>query len=62
MEPQMDADERRSARAAMDRLTGKVIGCAITVSNTLGWGFLEKAQAGNPPDRQQLLNISVHRR
>jgi len=37
MEPQMNADERR-----FNAITEKVIGCAYTVANTLGVGFLEK--------------------
>lgn len=37
MEPQMNADERR-----LNEITEKVIGCAYTVANTLGAGFLEK--------------------
>jgi GxxExxY protein len=35
----MDADERRSE---LNKITEKIIGCAYTVSNTLGCGFLEK--------------------
>jgi GxxExxY protein len=35
----MNADERRLASA---ELTQKIIGCAYTVSNVLGCGFLEK--------------------
>jgi len=35
----MNADKRRSD---LDRLTEKIIGCAYTVGNTLGCGFLEK--------------------
>lgn len=43
MEPQMDADIRRSkAVMPINDLTEKVIGCAFTVSNALGAGFLEK--------------------
>jgi GxxExxY protein len=38
----MNADERRSEADRMSVLTEKVIGCAFTVSNTLGCGFLEK--------------------
>ncbi len=34
----MDADKRRS----LDAITEKVIGCAYTVGNVLGAGFLEK--------------------
>jgi GxxExxY protein len=37
MEPQMNADERR-----LNGITGRVIGCAYVVANTLGHGFLEK--------------------
>ena len=37
MEPQMDADERR-----LNEITERIIGCAFTVSNELGAGFLEK--------------------
>ena len=39
MEPQMNADERRSE---INRITEAVIGCVMQVSNTLGSGFLEK--------------------
>jgi len=43
LEPQMNADERRLKTAlSIDQLTERVIGCAFTVSNTLGAGFLEK--------------------
>jgi len=38
----MNANERRSERDSITPLTEKVIGCAFTVSNTLGCGFLEK--------------------
>lgn len=39
----MDADKRRSENLMpMNQLTEMVIGCAFTVSNTLGAGFLEK--------------------
>ncbi|HUT33508.1 MAG TPA: GxxExxY protein [Planctomycetota bacterium] len=44
----MNADERGldsqgpSGRGALDKLTESIIGCAYTVSNTLGCGFLEK--------------------
>ena len=38
-EPQMNADEHR--RKTNDT-THRIIGCAYTVSNTLGCGFLEK--------------------
>lgn len=38
----MNADERRWDQNEMGRLTEKTIGCAFTVSNTLGCGFLEK--------------------
>jgi|HubBroStandDraft_1064217.scaffolds.fasta_scaffold09285_6 GxxExxY protein len=37
MEPPMHADARR-----LDEITERVIGCAYTVGNTLGSGFLEK--------------------
>jgi GxxExxY protein len=37
MEPQMNADERR-----LNEITEQVIGCAYTVANSLGAGFLEK--------------------
>ena len=37
MEPPMHADARR-----LDEITERVIGCAYTVANTLGSGFLEK--------------------
>jgi len=42
MEPQMNADERRSNQNEMNQLTERVIRCAFAVSNTLGCGFLEK--------------------
>ena len=38
----MNADERGSKEEGMRLLTEKVIGCAFTVSNTLGCAFLEK--------------------
>ncbi len=38
MEPQINADGRR-----LNEISDKVIGCAFTVSNNLGCGFLEKA-------------------
>lgn len=38
----MNADEHGSERDKMNLLTEKVIGCAFTVSNKLGCGFLEK--------------------
>jgi GxxExxY protein len=37
MEPPIHADARR-----LDEITERVIGCAYTVANTLGPGFLEK--------------------
>jgi GxxExxY protein len=37
-EPPMDADKRRW----LDALTERIIGCAYTVANGLGAGFLEK--------------------
>jgi len=37
MKPQMNADER-----GLGELTERIIGCAFTVSNSLGCGFLEK--------------------
>ncbi len=39
IEPLMDADARR---LELDAITEKVIGCAYTVGNELGHGFLEK--------------------
>ncbi len=39
MGPPMDADERRSG---LDEISRTVIGCAYTVGNNLGHGFLEK--------------------
>ena len=39
MEPQINADERRSRLAG---ITQKTIGCAFEVANKLGCGFLEK--------------------
>lgn len=38
----MNADERGLERDKMSLLTERVIGCAFTVSNELGCGFLEK--------------------
>ncbi len=38
-EPPINADERR---LELDKITKTVIGCAYTVGNTLGCGFLEK--------------------
>ncbi len=42
----MNTDERRCERIndleTINELTRRVIGCAMTVSNTLGCGFLEK--------------------
>jgi GxxExxY protein len=35
----MDADERR---LKLDEITERIIGCAYTISNALGTGFLEK--------------------
>jgi GxxExxY protein len=37
LKPQINADER-----GLEEITAKIIGCAYTVSNTLGCGFLEK--------------------
>ena len=37
MKPQVNADER-----GLGELTERIIGCAFTVSNSLGCGFLEK--------------------
>ena len=37
MKPQINADER-----GLEEITAKIIGCAYSVSNTLGCGFLEK--------------------
>jgi len=37
LEPPISADEHR-----LDEITRKIIGCAYTVANTLGCGFLEK--------------------
>src|SRR2546423_8920285 len=39
MEPQMNTDEHR---LEVDKITERVIGCAYTVGNKLGCGFLEK--------------------
>jgi len=38
----MNADERRLESGRREELTEKVIRCALSVSNTLGCGFLEK--------------------
>jgi GxxExxY protein len=37
MKPPMNADQRR-----LDEITQRIIGCAFTVRNVLGHGFLEK--------------------
>jgi len=37
LKPQINADER-----GLEEITAKIIGCAYSVSNTLGCGFLEK--------------------
>ena len=54
MKPQMNADERRwsrinvmtnqakVSRETLNSITQKIIGCAFTVSNKLGSGFLER--------------------
>jgi GxxExxY protein len=34
--------ENLAAQSELDRLTERIIGCAFTVSNTLGTGFVEK--------------------
>ncbi|HYV24863.1 MAG TPA: GxxExxY protein [Pyrinomonadaceae bacterium] len=39
MKPQMNTDGHKSE---IDRITEKIIGCAFTVGNRLGCGFLEK--------------------
>ncbi len=41
MEPQMDTDER-GLETGVDSITSRIIGCAYTVSNVMGCGFLEK--------------------
>ena len=63
----MNTDERKSE---IDRLTEKIIGCAFTVGNTLGCGFLEKIyenamvielrQAGLRAVQQQLMEVQYH--
>ena len=65
MEPPMDADKRRSD---MDELSRTIIGCAYTVSNALGHGFLEKVyenalthelrKAGLIASQQQAINVT----
>jgi GxxExxY protein len=40
MEPRINADEKTMMHA--DEITRRIIGCAYTVSNALGCGFLEK--------------------
>ena len=55
MEPPMTADN-----AALDRLTERIIGCAFTVSNTLGVGFLEKVY-GNAL-AHELSKVGLHAR
>jgi PD-(D/E)XK nuclease superfamily len=37
LQPQMNTD-----RAGLNAITEQIIGCAFTVANTLGSGFLEK--------------------
>ena len=39
MEPQINADERRSD---LNQITSRIIGCVYRVSNRLGCGYLEK--------------------
>jgi GxxExxY protein len=63
----MNADERGSEQDKMGLLTEKVIGCAFTVSNTLGCGFLEKVyenalahelrKAGPKVEQQHGINV-----
>ena len=65
MEPPMEADKRRSD---MDELSRTIIGCAYTVSNALGHGFLEKVyenalthelrKAGLIASQQQAINVT----
>jgi len=60
----MNADEHKSE---IDRVTQKIIGCAFTVSNRLGCGFLEKIyenalvielrKAGLGVAQQQLMEV-----
>jgi len=38
----MDTEKPQGEHAEIDRLTEQIIGCAFSVSNTLGFGFLEK--------------------
>lgn len=38
----MDTDEHRYEAEGLNRLTERVIGCAYTVHNTLGSGFVER--------------------
>jgi GxxExxY protein len=38
----MNLVKQKIERMARDQLTDKILGCAITVSNTLGAGFMEK--------------------
>ena len=42
MQPQMNTDEHGSESGSLDALTERIIGCAYTVSNSLGCGYLEK--------------------
>ncbi len=64
-QPPMDADTRRFE---LDNITRKVIGCAYTVSNNLGSGFLEKVyenalaielrKAGLDVEQQKHISVS----
>ena len=51
----MNADERR-----LDGLTERVIGCAFTVSNSLGSGFLEKVYENALAHELRKAGLSVH--
>jgi len=64
-EPQMDADKRRER---LNDISGRIIGCAFTVANALGSGFLEKVyenalahelrKAGLKTEQQQAINVA----
>ncbi len=42
MQVNMETDQDKTSRDTLDRVTEQIIGCAFTVINRLGSGFLEK--------------------
>ena len=52
----MDADQRR-----LDSITESIIGCAYTVSNALGHGFLEKVYENALAHELSKVGLTVHR-